>query len=175
MSKTSINISSQNLTLAAAQNSVENNPNGYFQVVSFYLAREEGDSTCANSTGFVVEFDENLKVVGYDENSVFQTVVRDSTGRRITSRGRGVINQQVMGDNKVFVATASPEEYDSDGYLFFARVQFPTEVSLGDRFTVSIDTHAEFICENSLEDEAQREADTDFALNHIIPGTFTIV
>ena len=175
MSKTSINISSQNLTLAAAQNSVENNQNGYFQVVSFYLAREGGDSTCANSTGFVVEFDEDLKVVGYDENSVFQTIVRDSTGRRITSRGRGMIDQQVMGDNKVFVATASSEEYDSDGYLFFARVQFPVGVAVGDTFTVSIDTDAQFICENSFENEAQREVDTAFAKNHIIPGTFTIV
>lgn len=175
MSKTSINISSQNLTLAAAQNSVENNPNGYFQVVSFYLAREEGDSTCANSTGFVVEFDEDLKVLGYDENGVFQSVVRDSTGRRITNRGRGMISQQTMGGNKVFVATSSAEEYDSDGYIFFACVQFPVGVSVGDTFTISIDTHAEFICENSLEDEDQRASDTDFALNHIIPGTFTIV
>lgn len=175
MSKTSINISSQNITEAAARNSIADNPNGYFQVVSFYLAREGGDSTCANSTGFVVEFDENLKVLGYDENFVFQSVVRDSTGRKITNRGRGMINQQVMGDNKVFVSTSSAEEYDSDGYLFFACVQFPTEVSLGDTFTISIDTHAEFICENSLEDTQQRESDTEFARNHVIPGTFTIV
>lgn len=178
MSKVIINISDQNLTLSAARNCLVDNINGYFQVVSFYLARNSSSDNNNNSTGFTVEFDERLKVLGADEDGwVFYSKIFNSQGRPVTARGRDTISQTPIGDNKFFVSTASARNYEDDGYLFFAMVQFPVDVKVGDTFEISIDTSAdaEFICENSNDSAQDREADSAWCKSHVVNGGFTII
>lgn len=178
MVKNSITISSQNLSLASARKAIAGNTSGYFQVVSFYIAAEEGTSEYADSTGFIVKFDEDLTVLG--GNYPFRSRIYNVNGTPITTRGRGASSQKVMGENQFFVATANAEDFDEDGYLFFAAIQFPDTVAVGDTFNIEIIKNigledAPILCEYSLASEQDREDSSTYTRSHIINGTITIV
>lgn len=171
-----INISQQNVTLASAQRAVADNINGYFAVVSFYAASTSGNRP--NATGLTVQFDTRLKVIGAEEGEVFQQRIYNSEGLPVTSRGRSGISEEPCGVNKYFVTTANREPYTEDGYLYFACVQFPAAVEVGDVYTITIctGTDDEFLFEDSTasnEDRATMNAWTK--ANGIINGRITIV
>ena len=133
-----INISTQNITNTAVRNCLAGNTNGYFQLVSFYVASASGNRP--DSTGLTIQFDPRLTVLGADEGYVFRSKVYDSQGRPVTSRGRGASEQEVVDADKniFFAATASGDSFTSDGYLYFAMVQFPPETAVGDVFEIKV-------------------------------------
>ena len=179
-----INISSQNLTLAQARNSLEGNNSGYFQIVSFYVASESGKRP--NATGLTIQFDPRLTVLGADEGYVFNSKVYNSDGRPVTSRGRGASDQEIVDrENNIFFATtASGDEFTEDGYLYFAMVQFPPETAVGDHFAINVlledestpPVPYEFLFCDASDTAADQTADMTWTkANGIINGGFTII
>lgn len=175
-----INISDQNITLAAARNSVAGNNNGYFQLVPFYVASASGNRP--NTTGFVVKFDPRLTVLGADRGSVFCQTVYNSEGRPVTAYAVGANKEKAMGDNKFFVTTATDRTYNIDHYLYYARIQFPDNAAVGDVYTIEIMLEDEESnpCEFLFVDSkatAQERADMMAwtKANGVLNGSFTIV
>lgn len=174
-----INISSQNITLAQAQSSSVDNPGGYFQVVAFYCASASGNRP--NATGLTIKFDPRLTVLDADESHPFSSVVYNTAGQRLANRGRGA-TQEVIDHNLFFAATANDDPYAQDGYLYFARVQFPNDVEVGDVFPITIELEDEdnnpyeFLYVDSTA-TAQEQADMIAwtKANGILNGGFTVV
>lgn len=174
-----INISSQNITIAQAQSSSVDNPGGYFQVVAFYCASASGNRP--NATGLTIKFDPRLTVLDADEGYPFSSVVYNTAGQRLSSRGRGV-TQEIIDHNLFFAATASDDPYTSDGYLYFARVQFPSNVQVGDVFPITIEledednNEYEFLYVDSTATQADQTAMNNWTkANGILNGGFTVI
>lgn len=179
MANNTINISSQNVTLASAQRAVASNGDSYFAVVSFYCASESGNRP--NATGLTIKFDPRLTLINDEWGEVFSSKVYNSAGQSITSRGRGCTEEK-KADNIYFAATAADEPYTSDGYLYFACVQFPVDVAVGDVFPVTIELEdedhnpCEFLYVDSTASAADQAAMNTWTKEHgIINGGFTIV
>lgn len=177
-----INISTQNITLAAAQQSAIGNTNGYFQIISFYVARQSGNRP--NSTGFVVKLDPRLKLTGKNINRCFYREVYSSDGRLLEDLGgeNKTVKEKILDNNLIFVATADDEVYQSDGYLGYMCVQFPANVAVGDQFRVEIalkdsnDNDYPFLFVDSTASNQDRETMNTWTKEHgIINGGFTVV
>lgn len=176
-----INISSQNLTLAQARNCLDGNTNGYFQIVSFYVASASGNRP--NATGLTIKFDPRLTVVNDQWGEVFNSRVYTSDGRPVTSRGRSATEGAIDGKNNIFfAATADDKPYIDDGHLYFAMVQFPADVAVGDTFPIIValedenQNPYEFLFVDSTASVADQTAMNAWTkANGIINGGFTIV
>lgn len=174
-----INISRQNLTITSAKRCVAGNDAGYFQIVSFYVASASGNRP--DSTGLTIKFDPRLTVIGAENGYVFNSKVYSSEGELITARGRAV-TEKTIGNNIFFAATASGETYTTDGYLYFACVQFPPETKVGDVFTITVELENangkpyEFLFVDSTATNEERAAMNKWTKERgIINGSFTIV
>lgn len=173
-----INISTQNLSISAARRCLEGNNYGYFQIVSFYVASESGNRP--DSTGLTIKFDPRLTVLGAEKGYVFSSKIYDNQGRPISGRGRGA-TQEVLGDNLFFATTAAGSTYTEDGYLYFARVQFPPETQVGDVFTITIELEedgepCEFLFVDSTATLADQNAMNEWTKQRgIVNGSFTII
>ena len=176
-----INISSQNLTLAQARNCLDGNTNGYFQIVSFYVASVSGNRP--NATGLTIKFDPRLTVVNDQWGGAFNSRVYTSDGRSVTSRGRSATEGAIDRENNIFfAATADDKPYTDDGYLYFTMVQFPADVAVGDTFPITValedenQNPYEFLFVDSTASAADQTAmNTWTKTNGIINGGFTIV
>ena len=186
----SISITRQNLTLASAQRAAINNREGLFQVVAFRVDTEDNvKAELPTATGLTIEFDPRLKVLGDDEEFWFLRKIYTADGRVLGSRAQGGNEQKKYNDNKFFVATA-----DSDGdfvengyYLYYACVQFPSNVAVGDEFNVTIKTTGtdsnydgdvfpvEFLCVNDSLSVTDQAAQNTWTKAHIQQGNFTII
>lgn len=178
-----INISIQNITITGVRNCLEGNTNGYFQLVSFYVASGSGNRP--DSTGLTIQFDPRLTVLGADEGYVFRSKVYDSQGRPVTARARGASEQEIIDaeNNIFFVATASGSEYTTDGYLYFAMVQFPPETAVGDVFEIKVlleddstpPVPYEFLFCDSSSTPAEKTADMEWTKEHLTVGGFRVI
>lgn len=173
-----INISTQNLPIASARRCLAGNNASYFQVVSFYVASASGNRP--DSTGLTIKFDPRLTVLGAEEDYVFNSQIYDNQGKLISARGRGA-TQKPLGDNIYFAATAGGT-YHEDGYLYFACVQFPADVQVGDVFTITVELEDgdgnpyEFLFVDSTATTAEREAMNEWTKERgILNGSFTII
>lgn len=174
-----INISTQNLTIDGARRCLAGNNAGYFQVVSFYVASASGNRP--DSTGLTIKFDPRLTVLGADEDYVFSSKIYDNQGRPISGRGRGA-TQETLGHNLYFATTAAGGTYTEDGYLYFARVQFPPETQVGDVFSITVELEDgdgnpyDFLFVDSTATTAEREAMNEWTKERgISNGSFTII
>lgn len=179
MAHNTINISIQNVTLASAQRAVAGNANGYFAVVAFYAASNESGAN-PPSTGLTIQFDDRLTLVGEDEDWVFNSRIYNPAGQALRNRGRSAITQRVLDpENKIyFVSTASELEGFNDGYLYFAMVQFPADVEVGDVYDIEILTGTNPITSEDYEFLYKYDSDEDetWTKEHgIINGSITIV
>ena len=174
-----INISKQNVTLPTAKRAVASNGDSYFEVVSFYCASASGKRP--NATGLTIKFDPRLTIINDKMGEVFSSEIYNSAGHLVTSRGRNCVETK-KGDNIYFVATADKEPFTSDGYLYFACVQFPEDVAVGDVFPITImledeeGNPCEFLYVDSTvsaQDQADMNAWTK--AHGIINGGFTII
>lgn len=174
-----INISKQNVTLSSAKRSVPSNGDRYFEVVSFYCASAGGKRP--NATGLTIKFDPRLKVINDKMGEVFSSEVYNSAGHLATSRGRNCVETK-KGDNVYFVATADEKPFNSDGYLYFACVQFPENVAVGDEFPIAImledeeGNPCEFLYVDATVSVTDQETMNEWTKAHgIVNGGFTIV
>ncbi len=178
-----INISNQNITISQARNSLADNTNGYFQIVSFYVASASGKRP--DSTGLTIQFDPRLTVLGADEGYIFRSKIYDSQGRPVTARGRGASVEEIVDaeNNIFFVATSSGSEYTEDGYLYFAMVQFPPETAVGDVFEVKVlleddstpPVPYEFLFCDSTATIAEQATDMAWTKEHLTTGGFRVI
>ena len=188
--RNSISITRQNLTLASAQRAAIDNREGLFQIVAFRVDTEDAiRDELPTSTGFNIIFDPRLKVLGDDEEFWFLQKVYTADGRKLGSKAHGGDNQSKFNDNQFFVATADGNSnFTDDGfYLYYACVQFPDDVAVGDEFDITIlttgtvtnyegDTYpVEFLCVNEDMRNLDQEAQSQWTAEHIQQGKFTIV
>lgn len=174
-----INISTQNLSINSAKRCVAGNNAGYFQIVSFYVASTSGNRP--DSTGLTIKFDPRLTVLGTENGYVFSSKVYNNQGILVTGRGRGA-TQKYLGPNLYFATTAAGETYPENGYLYFARVQFPPDTKVGDVFTITVELEDEkgnpyeFLFVDSTASKEDREAMNQWTKeNGISNGSFTII
>lgn len=171
-----INISNQNLTLAAARSALSGNQDGYFQIVSFYVAGASGNRP--DSTGLIIQFDPRLTVLGADEGSVFNSKLYSSDGRPVTAKAKNATEEVLDAENNIFFATTADGSVPTqDYYLYFAAVQFPADVEVGDVFTVEIKNGAndEFLFVDSTASAADQASMNAWSKSHVVNGGFTII
>lgn len=173
-----INISTQNITIASAQRSVAGNQNGYFAIVGFYCS---GTGNRPNSTGLTIKFDPRLKLLGDDEGYVFAGRVYNSDGTVVTNlRGRTPTQEQ-RGDNIWFAATSDSDAITNDYMMYYACVQFPANVAVGDVFSIEVlledeDHNAcEFLYADSTADNATNQTDMNWTKAHLVAGGITVI
>ena len=186
----SISITNQNLTLAAARKAQIDNTDGIFQVVAFRVDTEDNvKAELPTSTGLTIEFDSRLKVLGDDENWWFLQKVYTPDGRVTGSRAHGAGEQVKYNDNKFFCATAdSDSDFADNGYyLYYALVQFPSDVAVNDEFNITIKTsgtdtnydnetfNVEFNCVNAELSDTDQATQNTWTKSHIMQGKFTII
>ena len=186
----SISITRQNLTLASAQRAVIDNREGLFQVVAFRVDTEDAtNSELPTSVGLTIEFDSRLKVLGDDEEWWFLEKIYTADGRKLGSKAHGGAEQKKYNDNKFFVATSDSNSnfVDSGFYLYYACVQFPANVAVGDEFDITVKTTGtdtnydgdvfpvEFLCVNEDLSDTDQAAQNTWTAAHIMQGKFTIV
>lgn len=185
----SISITRQNMTLASAQRAVKDNREGIFAVVAFRVDTEDNTpAELPNATGLTIVFDSRLTVMGDDEEWWFLQKVYTPEGRVLYGRAHGANEQVKFNDNKFFCATGDDKTWEDTGYyLYYACVQFPANVAVGDEFDITIKTSGteenydgevfpvEFKCVNAdLEDTDQATQNT-WTAGHIMQGKITIV
>lgn len=180
MAHNTINISRQNIPLVSAQRAAASNGNSYFAVVTFYCASASGKRP--DSTGLTIKFDSRLKVLGAEEGQVFSSKVFNTAGQLITNLNGRPVTQKKISDNIWFAATSNSEEIDEDGYLYFARVQFPTDVAVGDNFSISVELEDaeenpyEFLYAVASDTAAVNTQEMNWTkANGIINGGFTVI
>ena len=185
----SISITRQNMTLASAQRAVKDNREGIFAVVAFRVDTE--DNTPAElpiATGLTIIFDSRLTVMGDDEQWWFLQKVYTPEGRTLYGRAHGANEQVKYNDNKFFCATGDDKTWTDTGYyLYYACVQFPDDVAVGDEFNITIETSGteenydgevfpvEFKCVNSDLEGTDQATQNTWTASHIMQGKITIV
>ena len=186
----SISITKQNLTLASAQRAAIDNTEGIFQVVAFRIDSEDSTrSELPTATGLTIEFDSRLKVLGDEDKFWFLSRIYTADGRTLGSRAHGGNGQKKYNDNKFFVMTADDNaDFNENGYyLYYACIQFPSDVAVNDEFNITIKTSGtdtnyngetfdvEFLCVNGNLSDANQTAQNTWTAGHIQQGKFTIV
>lgn len=186
----SISITRQNVTLASAQRALAGNSQGNFAVVAFRVDTEDNvKAELPTATGLTIVFDPDLTVMGDDEQWWFLQRVYTPEGRTLYGRAHGANEQVKFNDNKFFCATSdSDSDFVENGYyLYYACVQFPSDVAVGDEFDITIKTSGteenydgevfpvEFKCVNSDLDATDRAAQDTWTKAHIMQGKITIV
>lgn len=178
MASNMINISTQNISLASAQRSVAGNQNGYFAIVGFYCS---GTGNRPNSTGLTIKFDPRLTLLGDEWGDIFAGKVYDSQGHVITNLKGRTPTQEQRGDNIWFAATSNSDEITNDYMLYYACVQFPADVEVGDVFRIEVlledEDHnpCEFLYADSTADAATNQTDMTWTKAHLVAGGITVV
>lgn len=178
MANNMINISTQNVTLASAQRAVAGNQNGYFAIVGFYCS---GTGNRPNSTGLTIKFDPRLTLLGSEQGQVFAGKVYNSDGTVVTNLRGKKPKQEQRGDNIWFAATSDGDVIIEDYMMYYACVQFPADVAVGDVFSIQVlledeDHNAcEFLYADSTVDSATNQADMAWTKAHLVNGSITIV
>ena len=178
MANNMINISTQNITLASAQRAVAGNQNGYFAIVSFYCS---GTGNRPNSTGLTIKFDPRLTLLGNEWGDVFAGKVYDSQGNVVTNLRGKTPTQEQRGNNIWFAATSDSDAITNDYMLYYACVQFPDDVAVGDVFAIQVlledeDHNAcEFLYADSTVDSATNQTDMTWTKEHLVNGSITVV
>ena len=178
MANNMINISTQNITLASAQRAVAGNQNGYFAIVSFYCS---GTGNRPNSTGLTIKFDPRLTLLGNDWGNIFASNIYDSQGHRVSNLSGITPTQEQKGDNVWFAATSSANAMTADYMMYYACVQFPDDVEVGDVFTIEViledENHnpCEFLYADSTADDATNQTDMAWTKNNLVAGRITVI
>lgn len=186
----SISITRQNITLASAQRALAGNTAGNFAVVAFRVDTEDNvKAELPTATGLTIVFDPDLTVMGDDEQWWFLSKVYSPDGRILGSRAHGANEQVKFNDNKFFCATSDSDSdfIDNGYYLYYACVQFPDDVAVGDEYNITIKTSGteenydgevfpvEFKCVNADLDATDRAAQNTWTAGHIMQGKITII
>ena len=186
----SISITRQNITLASAQRALAGNTEGNFAVVAFRVDTEDNvKAELPTATGLTIEFDPDLTVMGDDEEWWFLQKVYTPEGRTLYGRAHGANEQVKYNDNKFFCATSDSNSnfVDTGYYLYYACVQFPNDVAVGDEFDITIKTSGtdvnydnetfdvEFKCVNADLDGTDQATQNTWTASHIMQGKITII
>ena len=178
MANNMINISTQNITLASAQRSVAGNQNGYFAIVGFYCS---GTGNRPNSTGLTIKFDPRLTLLGDEWGDIFAGKVYDSQGNVVTNLRGKTPTQEQRGDNIWFAATSDSDAITNDYMMYYACVQFPADVEVGDVFPIQVlledeDHNAcEFLYADSTAEDSTNQTDMAWTKAHLVNGGITVV